>query len=317
MGVKNVTTSCETIMGNTGFDCFNDFGMPRWFGFVYKSFRLDTTTIAAAKTALEAAILANNKRERLYPLSGIVNLTNNDEDTVTQTFNTGAVTKVRDGNYSTQIQWVEGGFCLLYALLKARGKNTPFFIATDKGYLIGTQADGDFMAPIKPNMVDPKKFGWSDGTAVAMYSVTFNYEPTQINLNVAFLDFSNDGGLAYFENELTGIQDVTISQAAPRALGVFNVRAKSSCGAVDLYDTYSTELADITAWVATNRITGNVISPITSVVINAVTKGWTITLPTGNANYSATAGDILIGLAPPTVLAGLDVVGFESDKLAQ
>ncbi len=315
MGVKNVLVSCDATMGNTGFDCFNDFGMPAWFGFVERGYKLTTVSIAAAKAALEAKILANNKRQRLYPLGNIVQITPNDEDIITQQFNTGATSVVRDGNYKTDVQWVQGGFCLLYALLQGNGKNSPFFIATDNGYLIGTQAAGEFMSPIKPNLAWAKKFSWSDGTNVAAYKMMLDYEPTQINKNVAFLDFSDDGGLGYF-NDLMGLQSVTISQGAARALGVIKVEAKTSCDSVNMYDLYADELADADAWVAKNRLTGNVIA-ITSVVKNATIFGWTITLNTADANYTATAGDILISMAGPTDLAALDVSGFESNALAQ
>lgn len=317
--LRNVTAQCDTIMGNTGFDCFNNFGMPRWFGFVNKNFRLTTASIAAAKTALEAAILANNKRDRLYPLGDIVNLANNDEDSVTQTFNTGAVTKVRDGNYSTEVQWVEGGFCVLYAFLLANGKNLPFFIATDKGYLIGTTvgATAGQMAPIRPNMVDPKKFTWSDGTNIAAYKLTLNYEPTQINRNVAFLDFSNDGGLGYFEG-LSGLQNVALAQGAARASNVVTIKAMTSCGSVDMYDDYADALADVAAWAVTRTSTGNVIT-ITGVAKNTNVGGWDITVNASDPDYSATAGQLTISLVGPTALAALTspVVGYESNTIAQ
>jgi len=316
MGVKNVLQSCAGNFGNTGFgECFTDFGMPKFIFFVPRGFKGDLTSIATIKADLEALLLEDVPSQRGYPVNGIVNVTSNSEDVVVQTFNTGAIAKVRDGNYDMTFQWIQGGFCLLYGLLKGNGKNQPFFIGTDNGFLIGTDTGDGLLSPIKPNFVNANKFTWSDGTNVSAYTLRLNFEPAQVNQNVNFVDFSSDGGLSYFEG-LQGLQNVNLAQAAARALGVLKVKASTSCGSVDMYDLYSADLAVVGAWVATNRLTGNVIT-ITSVAVDANAKAWTITLNTSDPDYTATAGDILISLAGPTELAAIDVVGYESNKLAQ
>ena len=316
MGVKNVLVSCAGNFGNTGFgECFTDFGMPKFIFFVPRGFKGDLTSIATIKADLEALLLEDVPSQRGYPVNGIVNVTSNSEDVVVQTFNTGAIAKVRDGNYDITVQWVQGGFCLLYGLLKGNGKNQPFFIGTDNGFLIGTDTGDGLLSPIKPNFVNANKFTWSDGTNVSAYTLRLNFEPSQVNQNVNFVDFSADGGLSYFEG-LTGLQNVVLSQGAARATNVVKVKANTSCGSVDMYDLYADELASTAAWAPVRTSTGAALT-LTSVAKDANIKGWTLTFDASDPDYSSTAGQLKIKMAGPTELAGEDVVGYESDFLLQ
>ncbi len=311
MGVKNVLTSCLADSGNTGFgQCFTDIGMPRGLLFVPRGAVYTTSDVAALKVAIEVAILADTKKNRIYPLQGVVNINDNTEAPVIQTFNTGAKSVVRNGFYDLTLQWEQGGFCVLYALLKAQGQNMPFFIYTDKGLLIGTDAGTvdvpEQMKGINPNMVYANPFKFSDGTKVAEYSIIINFEPTQINQSIAFVDFNQDGGLGYLEG-LSGLQNVALNQAAAPGAAAFSIGARTSCGSVDLFDDFADELAVPGAWIAKNSATGAILT------ISGVTKGagfWVITVTTPSTSVD-------ISLAGPTELAALDVVGYESDIIKQ
>lgn len=311
MGVKNVLTSCLADSGNTGFgQCFTDIGMPRGLLFVPKGAVYSTSDVATLKAAIEAAILADTAKNRIFPLNNVVNVTDSTEAPVVQTFNTGAKSVVRNGFYDLTLQWENGGFCVLYALLKAQGQNKPFLIYTDKGLLIGTDA-GTVNVPeqfkgINPNLVYANMFKFSDGTKVAEYSVNVNFEPTQINQGIAFVDFNNDGGLAYLEG-LNGLQNVTLNQAAAPGAAAFSIGARTACGSVDLFEDFDDALAVPGAWVAKNSATGAILT------ISGVTKGagfWVLTVTTPSVNVD-------ISMAGPTELAALDVVGYESDVIKQ
>jgi len=311
MGVKNVLTSCLVNAGNTGTGiCFTDIGMPRGVLFVPKGKVYSTSDVATLKAAIEADILADNASQRVYPLNNIVAITDSTEAPVIQSFNTGAKAIVRDGYYNIDLEWVQGGFCVLYALLKARGKNQPFFIYTDKGLLIGTDA-GTTDTPeqfkgINPVYVYPFPFTFSDGSKVTTYKVGLNFEPQQINQNIAFVDFNNDGGLGYLSG-LNGLQNVALSQLVAPTSTVFTIAAKTSCGSVDLSTEFSTELAVSGAWVVTNTATG---APVTVSGVAAVAGGWALTVTSPPTSCT-------VSLAGPTELDGLDVSGYESNTIIQ
>lgn len=320
MGVKNIGI-CNQIGGNTGVKpCFNDIGIPRAIFFVPIGKTFTTATMAALKTALEAAILANSPYQRMYPLQSIVQITDNSTDPTSQTFS-GDNSQVftSQGFYNLNFQWVQGGICLLLALLKANSRNKAFFIVDSYGQLIGTDAGTDLIKGITGNSFT-QKFKFSVGTdAVAAYSTNLIFAPEQVNENLAIVNFNQTGGggLAYLTN-LSGLVDVNVLQNAARALGVLKVGVKTTCGTVNLYDDFAAALATAGAWQAKNTLTGKPIA-ILSAVADATNLGWTVTLDTADANYSAAAGGVQIGLAGPATLAalGTPVVGYESDFLAQ
>lgn len=314
MGVKNVLTSCLADAGNTGFgQCFTDFGMPRGVYFTPKGKIYSLADIATLKAAIAADILADLPKNRLYPLNNIINVTDQSEATVYQKFNTGAQYRVRYGFYNLTLQWTQGGFCVLYALLKANGQNKPFFIYTDRGFLIGTDA-GTTDTPqqfkgINANIADANMFKFSDGTKAAEYTLTLDFEPTQINQSVAFADFSNDGGLAFLNGQ-NGLQNVTLNQLVAPTTTVVKIGAKTACGSVNLHDIFATELAVVGAWKVTNAATGGVIT-VSAVANDTADDGWALTLT------AATGLTVNVELVGPTELAALLVVGYESDALPQ
>jgi len=316
MGVKNVLTSCLASSGNTGFgQCFTDIGMPRGVLFVPKGAVYSTSDIATLKAAIEAGIMADSKTQRIYPLNNLIDVKDNTEAPVIQTFNTGAKSVVRNGFYDLTLQWENGGFCVLYALLKSQGQNSPFLIYTDKGLLIGTDAGTadipEQMKGINPNLVYVNMFKFSDGTKVTEYSVTLNFEPTQINQGIAFVDFNQDGGLSYLSG-LSGLQNVTLKQLAAPTSTVIKIGALTACGSVNLHDVFASELAKPAAWIVKNAANGGAIT-VSAVADDTADGGWSLTLT------SATGLTVNVSLAGPTELAGLTppVAGYESNVLSQ
>lgn len=320
MGVKNIGI-CNQIGGNTGVKpCFNDIGIPRAIFFVPIGKTFTTASMAALKTALEAAILANSPYQRLYPLQSIVQITDNSTDPTSQTFSgDNSTVFTSQGFYNLNFQWVNGGICLLIALLKANSRNKAFFIVDSYGQLIGTDAGTDLIKGITGNSFT-QKFKFAVGTdAVAAYSTNLIFAPEQVNENLAIVNFNQTGGggLAYLQG-LSGLLDVNILQNAARSSAVLKVGAKTVCGTVSLYDDYADALAVVGAWQAKTTAAGLPIA-ISTVAKDTTNLGWTVTLDNTDPNYSATAGAVQIGLSGPATLAalGTPVVGYESNFLAQ
>lgn len=320
MGIKNIGV-CGLPGGNTGVKaCYNDIGIPRAVFFVPIGKTYTTASMAALKTALAADILANNPYQRLYPLQNIVQITDSSVEPTSQTFSgDNSVIFTSEGFYNLKFQWVVGGVCLLIALLKANSRNKAFFIVDSYGQLIGTDAGTDLIKGIVGNSYTDK-FKWPVGSdALAAYTTNLSFEPSQVNQSLAIVNFNQTGGggLAYLTG-LSGLLDVKIIQGAARALGVLKVTAFTACGTVNLHDDYAAALSVAGAWQAKNTLTGKPIAILTA-FDDPTNLGWTVTLDTADANYSAAAGGVQIGLAGPATLAalGTPVVGYESDFLAQ
>lgn len=304
MGVKNTLNSCIRYGANTGFgNCFTRIGFVK--GLIFgndPNATYTTASVAALKTALEAAILADLPLNRVYPVGGFVTPTDSSEAPVDQTFADGSKARVREGKYGWTFQWVEGAFCLLYALRQANGLNRPFFIYTQEGLLIGTDAfdstNPDLMKMIKPDFAWTDPFKLNTGAALEVYATQINFEPTSINDNIAFVDFSKDGGLTYLKG-LKGLQDVNITKVA-RAANVLTVSAKTNCGTTDLGTLYGATLGAVNAWVATNA--AGAILTLTSVTYSANLNAYVLTVDATDPDYTAGA-PTTINLTGPTELA--------------
>jgi hypothetical protein len=320
MNIINVASSCEQGMGNTGKGkCWNDLGI--WRGVIFGPTGVDfsATDIAALKSALEAGILEDVAVNRVRPLQDIIEITPSGGDPITFTEPSTQRARITSDGYQQYIvRYSDGGFCLSNRLRAAKSLDVGFMVIMDNGLLqcySSPNADsvrfipGDFYAlPALPP---------TQPSEAPSYRFQLTVAPEDINEASAIIDFKlpGGGGLGYLKG-LQGLEDVTLYQQVARALGVLKLGAKLACGSVDLYEIYADELAAAGAWVARNKAT-NAIIAITSVVKNTVNGGWTITLNTSDANYTATANGIAISLAGPTELDALNVTGYESNVIYQ
>lgn len=314
--VANIIANCSGLGGNTGVGaCFNNIRFIKALIFVPNGKTYSTASIAAFKALIEADIISDIPSQRAYPVQGLVKPTDNSTKPVFETFPDGSIANVNNGFYDWSFQFIKGGLCLSIALQKANGANRAFFVIDDQGRLYGVDAGAGLIRGVDPNLTYTPPFTLNTGTNVTVYETRVNFTPDQLNTGVKILDFGAEGGLNYLSG-LNGLQDVNITQGAARALGVLKVGAYTACGTVDLHTLYAAELADTDAWRARNKATKNPI-PITAVADNPTNLGWTVTLDTANANYSAGAGTIEIALAGPTETFPLINLGVESNWLAQ
>lgn len=315
MGAKNTLTSCLTEAGNTGVgDCYTDIGMPRVFFLVPDKATFTTEDLASFVAALKAAILNNIPRNRVFPIQNIVNIDDQTEKSVIQTFNTGAKAKVRPGFYDITGQWTVGGFCVLFSLLKANGRNKRILVGTDTGLILGTDAgdplNPELMKGYKPALIDVEPYGFSDGSKKATYQIHLNYEPTQANQGIAFMDMSPLGGLSAIE-ELEGLQNAALSEGAATIATAITVKALTACGSADLYDDFADNLMTPDAWTLKREDTGAAVT-ISGVTKSDSLKAWILTFVTPGLNKK-----LDVSMVGPTDLAAdpILVIGYESNVL--
>lgn len=312
MSVENVIQNCIGKGANTGIgSCFNDIRFIKGMIFVPAGKKYATTSIAGLKALIEADILNDDATQRAYPIGGFVKPTDNSTKPVEDKFPTGAIAIVNDGFYDWSFQFIKGGLCLSIAMQKANGLNRWFFLYDDAGKLYGTDAGLGFIQGINPNLAYTPPFELNTGTATTVYQTRVNFTPDQLNVNAKFVDFANDGGLTYLTN-LNGLIQVSIQEGAAPTSTVIKVKAVTSCGTVDLYDSFADAFATPDAWVVLNKANSGII------VISAVAKvpsikGWSLTLT------SATGLTVGASLAGPTELAAspIDAIGYESDSLTE
>lgn len=314
MDVKNILYT--TIGGNTGVGPKSStFGFVKGLVFVPAGKKYPTSSIAAFKTELEGDIIADDPNLRAYPLQGFVKPTDSSTKPVFETFPDGSLAPVNLGFYDIEYQFLKGGLGLSVAMQLANGRNWWFFYIDDQSCIRGVDGGVGFITGVDPNLVFTPPIVMNTGTNVAVYSIRVNHTPEQINVNGAFLDFTQAGGLNYL-TKLNGLLDVTMLQTAARAAGVMKVSAIASFGVMDLHSQFPSELAVTGAFKVRNTATRKPLT-VTAVADDPGDNGWSVTVSASDPNYAAGAGALEIALAGPTELNALIGGGYESNWLAQ
>lgn len=313
--IKNVKT-CNPAGGNTRVgSCWNDIGIPRGVLIGPLNTTFDATSLAVLKPLLEAALLADNPYQRIYPLQHIVVPTDQTPAPNVITFaGNGQQIIASENARSLTFQWLDGGYCLLRALRTANGQSRGIMVIDSKGQLLCTDAGGNLVKFISA-YTWAKQFKWPMTTSeVAAYEYFTSFETSQVDDNGVIIDFNanNGGGLGYL-SALQGLFNVAITQAAAPTSTTVSVKAQVvGCGSADMYDLYADALAVPGAW-KVNRADTNGTIVVSAVTKSATFNGWVLTLT------SATGLTVNVGLAGPTELAALGspVVGYESNLLSQ
>lgn len=259
-------------------------------------------TKEAFMIALEAAISADLPQNRLYPSPPVEGITDNSEATVFATLGYGAQYPVRDGYYNIQYQFLKGGVCALKSLQSFNGTGWDAFLVDQDGTLIGRKV-GKELAPAKLSFFFAPKWNMSDGTNPAGYFFALSMKPDSINKNIGFV--SLDSGVVL---DLMGLQNISLQLSVPRAAGVIRFKAVVGCSGVDMYDQYSTQIADADNFIVRNA--AGALVPVTSVAANIGTKDFTLTMDTTSPNYTL-AGDYYVNGAAVSVLTANGIEGYE------
>jgi len=297
--------NCAVGGGNTGYgDCFLDLKNIVG-GILVPSSREytaeETESAATLLAAIQADILAA-AASRAYPLAAFEGLTDNTEDPTIQTLGYGGLAVTREGLYNLTLQFIQGGLCLSKSLRKFNQSNRSVLLFDANGVLVGWKS-GTVLKGIPLDMFYQRPFRFNDGTNVTNYSTQLVFKPQYLNDLIGFVEMSI-GDLS----ALRGLQDIVLYETTGSNLPVLKIKAKTGCAGTDLYDLYSTDLASVPLWVATNE-DGETIA-ITSVVVDPTLKAWTVTVDNADPNYPV-SGPVYITLAPPIDLNNAGIEGFE------
>lgn len=294
---------CVKNLRNTGFDpCVFD---PKLIAGVllYPNGRTFTDQeIDDLQATLEADAVLDDKLSRMYPLHKFVSIADNQEDVTIQTFDYGAKSVVKDGDYDATFQYLDGALTL-HAALRSHNGPTPFLMYDKKRNIIGTSVNGK-LSTIPPHFFHALPWKFATGSTVAGYLVRLSFLPEYVNEELAFVAADFD------LKDIKGLKDVEVVVNSFNAgTGVANVTLQTAGNKTNLYDRLSVAFNNIARYAANNLRTGGAIT--VSNVALAANKTFDITLNTANTDYPAAGGTVLLNLAVPSILSQAAIDGYE------
>ena len=258
--------------------------------------------LASLETTLRNLAKADSKSARMYPLHNFVAVADSTEDVVIETTDYGAKSVTRDGDYDVTFKYFDGALCLSTALATFNGP-TPFLMYDKNGVIIGSKSNGK-LSTIAPHFFHALPWRFATGANAANYQVRLSFTPEQINQYIGYVKAGFD------ITDIEGLKDVEIEvNSYNEGTGVANVTLQTLCNKTNLANNLATELADEALYVATNKETGEEIA-ITTVTAGAG-KTFNVTINTGDANYPAAGGVIVLNLAAVSVLEAAGIEGYE------
>lgn len=303
------TPICATSYGNVGYgECTFDPSKIKGAIQVPSNFELAQTDIDG-----DLITLLENKThaaigERIFPYHNFENVVDNTEDVTINTSDYGSKTIVRDGYYDWTFRYYAGGIGLHQEIAKNAGTGKRFLFYDDNNFLFGYKssgADGNPVIkgiPVSVFYVNPWRL--NTGADTANYSMRFIIDPLYLNKgNFMYVKISDFNMI-----DVEGIQEFDL-YLVDLVANTATVRGQTRVSGVNMYDAYSTNFTQLTAWVARDQAGNNV--PITGVVANATEKGWDITFSLTPFNA---ADKVYLKSAPAYTLkaAPINVTGFEA-----
>ncbi len=268
-------------------------------------------TKAALYTALLAKATLDSPLLRWYPIWNLEAVTINSGDPTIQTLGYGGKYVVRDDYYDWMFQFVQGGLCLLKNLRSHNGAGKNYFFIDREGLIIGVK-NGVNLYPVPLQFFYAHPFKINDGSNISAYNIQFVFQQRYINELVGFAQLAFDSG--YDITNMTGLQDVQIEAFSTLVAGVVKVQFFTGCDHKNLYDQYSAVLATKANLVVKNKTTGAAIT-ITTDVVDASNKAFTLTLDTTDTDYPGSGQDLTIELVGPVALSAAGMPGYEGNIL--
>jgi hypothetical protein len=292
---------CGTSGGNTGLPrCDIRIGIPTGVLFVPRDATITPEQGDDLLTLIQTKAKDANPLQRWYPIFGVQNITDSSEEAVTGNLAaTGYSEKLRDGAAIYLLEY-PASLCKSKILKQFDQWNGGIFIITSDNRLWGRgQRDGS-LAPYLPSSVYVYGGGWSDGQNIitSKLNINFGEQGNFIELSAFFGFEVNDDILS-----IVGLQT---AQIVPTATAK-TYRVLTKCDKLNLYDLYSTELADDALWIVTVASTGATVA-VTAVAANA-SRDFTLT-------FTEPAEKYYVSLAGLAALEAAGIVGYESEQLA-
>jgi hypothetical protein len=293
-------------------DCDKARGIPRYA--IIGSYEFDSddlASIAAFKAALLAQTLVGRDGSgKLIVLPIFADIQKKTADKQTGTLNQGFTEVLREG-----FPAFDGGMQIsnkqAQLLRPLNGQNIKVFIVDHNLNVWGTWTEDEtFRGESAKLFMDGDDF--TDGQASKVIYAAISYTDIE--------EFKNSSAYFPIDFSVAGygkLKDVYLEEAIAATDNVFRITGKIKTGRagydLDMYEDFSTQIANVARWVATNDQTGAAFT-ITSVAVNAAGY-WTVTLDS-TAWTALGAGDsVTLNFAAPSVLHAAGATGIEGVEI--
>lgn len=315
--MAEIIYDCQLLRGNTGQNRCSISPKPSVYHLLIpRDTVISAANLASFQTYLQARLIDNDPLLRWHLIGRMVGIENNTTERQSYEFQDGSSTPTRDQIYNWTYDH-QNGFCWHQNMSAFDGAHTQYqAIQIDtQNVMWGVQAlDAS-------NLPTIAAFDMSDYQVPAMEMATFS-DPTLYKLMMQVSDVSqlNQYGqqakLGFNVSTMRGVQGVTLNDlGSPNwTTGVLNIAADTACGGLNLVTEMSAILDDPAAWVATNSVTGAVIT-ITAVTALANGTGFAIDLDQTDGDYPTVGQGATINLASVSVLSGLGAKYFEGTEI--
>lgn len=291
---------CASLFGNTGIGACSLIPKEiKGMFIVPRNFVITQANADNLQSFLEDAATADLATQRIFPVHNFVGITDDSEEPVRETLGYGGNATLRQGNYSWTMRFLDGGLCLLTQLQRFNQQPIAVLFYDADGVIYGRRTAGG-LAGIPVIDFNANKWTPSDGSVLAGFTITVEFDSRYLNQELAFLkDDTVD------LTDISGLQPVHL-QAVSATAGSVTVQALAGCGGENLYDLYSTQLAAPALWVAIG--TNGTVQTIDAVVAVPGSKAFTLsfepvrTVPTN------------LNLASVSELDTAGVSGFEGQQ---
>lgn len=308
-----VISFCGSAGANTGgVDCDIRRGKPVLFIVGSHKFTTAETLTAETFTATLLALMKLNtgNPEKMYAFPPLRGITNNTPANTEGTLGDGTTIVLGEGAPGFTGQLLIGSNTEK-AIRKFNGLVLPVITLDANGVFWGTEdALGNFFGTQALLFTSPKPY--SDGTSVETEVAT-----TSVRY-LSAADFSDNASAIESDvraNQLEGLVDVRLSEASVSNTNARKIKVKFKNVVkgkdFDFYDKYSTDLADVNLWSAHSGSNFQTPLTITSVVVDATLKAWTVTLDSTAYTALAANSKIKLELVGPEELDAADVIGIE------
>ena len=313
MAELNKVTCGGLLKGNTGVpQCYMDLAPINGIiltpiGYTLTKAEIASTLLSKLQTSTLAA-----RANRIYPVLNFVDIKDNTEQPSYQTLGFGRKVLLKEGKYSFEASYLDGGLCLSNQLRNFNYTKWAAFLVDANGVLVGTKVGDNIMA-IPLNLFYASPYGIATSSQAASYKLNIEIEPKYLNEEIGFVQ--TKGEFDIFDS-VKGLLNLVIKTAVALTGGKVEIMVINSCGGDNIYDVYGTNLANITAWVAKNATTKNGIT-ITAAVTVPANKTIELTLDTADTDYPAVASKLTIELNTAAILAAAPIlmVGYEGANI--
>jgi hypothetical protein len=218
---------CATERMGTGtIECFVETGIPNGFFLTTPDWSLDTETETFNKAYLTQQI----QEGKIIPFTNSVSFTDNSEDDVFQTFDTGIKTIVRDGKPEFGYDY-QRGYCWHAAAHSYNSfKAYKVILIWDNDVLgFAKDADGKTIKGLDMGYIKTANYKNNNGTESQTTTINFQLtNPKQYNQDMALLDSEQ---LDFNPSDINGVIDakLTIEDQLVNADESFNLFVTAMC----------------------------------------------------------------------------------------